>query len=70
MIQPFNLTTFTAYERLLAMPDPPEMPRRGTVALQSGEPNRRIKLFPFILNRWLQHHYLAVDGEEITEADA
>jgi hypothetical protein len=64
MIQPFDPVCFDAYARLLALPDPPEMPRRGHVVRWEGSPNRRAKLFPLILWGWLQHHYLVVDGEE------
>lgn len=64
MMQPFDPTSYDAYARLLALPDPPEMPRRAHIAVYAGAPNRRMTLFPHLLNRWLQHHYLAVDGED------
>lgn len=65
MIQPFDLATFNAYERLLALPDPPEMQgRRGHVRTVEGKPNRRQTIVPGMLTGWLQHHYLLVDGEE------
>jgi hypothetical protein len=65
MIQTFDLVTFNAYEQLLALPDPPEMPRRGHVWCQEGRPNRRVQLLPTIMTHWLQHRHLAVDGEDI-----
>lgn len=62
MMQPFDLVAFNAYERLLKMPDPPDLPRRGHVLTCDGEPNRRETMYPHLLRRWLQHHYLTVDG--------
>lgn len=69
MIHPFDLNTFNAYERLLALPDPPDLPRRGHVAVCAGEVNRRATRYPYILTGWLQRHYLAVDGDEISEQE-
>lgn len=63
MLQPFNVATFNAYERLLALPDPPDLPRRAHVRLCDGEPHRRATRYPRILIGWLQHHYMDVDGD-------
>lgn len=64
-MQPFDPVCYDAYTRLLALPDPPEMiGLRGHSMRYVGTPNRRETLFPYLLNRWLQHHYLAVDGDE------
>jgi hypothetical protein len=65
MMQPFDPVCFEAYARLLALPDPPEMQGlRGHSVRCLGQPNRRETLFPRVLIGWLQHHYLAVDGED------
>lgn len=63
MMQRVDPIAFDAYERILALPDPPDLPRRGHVLRLEGKPNRRSTLFPGILKIWLQNHYLSVDGE-------
>jgi len=63
MLQPFDPSSFDAFERLLAKPDPPDLPRRGHVRVCEGEPNRRATRYPHILTGWLQRHYMDVDGE-------
>src|SRR6478672_1255575 len=58
---------FKAFERLLAQPDPPEMPRRAHVYSCGGEPERRATRLPAILMAWLQRRHLDVDVEEPCE---
>ena len=53
-----------ALARLLAQPDPLDLPRRGHVRRCEGDPNRRATRFPGILMGWLQRRYLEVDVEE------
>jgi hypothetical protein len=55
---------FKAFERLLAQPDPPEMPRRAHVYSCDGELERRATRLPAILMGWLQRRHLDVDVEE------
>jgi hypothetical protein len=55
---------FEAFERLLAQPDPPEMPRRTHIHSCDGEPERRVTRLPALLMAWLQRRHLAVDIEE------
>lgn len=61
MLQAFDPVSYDAYERLLAQPDPPDLPRRGHVHRCDGDPNRRSKLLPSIVNQWLQRRHLTVD---------
>jgi hypothetical protein len=53
-----------AFERLLAQPDPEDLPRRARVLRYEGEPNRRSTRLPSIMMSWLQRHFLEIDGEE------
>jgi hypothetical protein len=55
---------FEAFERLLAQPDPPEMPRRTHIYSYDGEPNRRATRLPAVLMAWLQRRQIAVEMEE------
>jgi len=55
---------FEAFERLLAQPDPPEMPRRAHIYSCDGEPERRATRLPAILMAWLQRRDLDVDLDE------
>lgn len=52
-----------AYEQLLAQPDPPEMPHRGHVRLCDGDPDRRARVLPGLVTRWLQRRHLTVDEQ-------
>lgn len=56
--------TYDAFVRLLARPDPSDLPRRAHVLRCDGDPDRRATRYPAILMSWLQRHYLEVDIEE------
>lgn len=53
-----------AFARMLARPDPGDLPRRAHVTRCEGDPNRRATRLPGILMGWLQRRHLAVDIEE------
>lgn len=53
-----------AFARLLAQPDPQDLPRRAHVCRYEGDPDRRVTRLPGILMAWLQRRHLAVDSEE------
>jgi hypothetical protein len=55
---------FEAFERLLAQPDPPEMPRRTHIYSYDGESDRRATRLPALLMVWLQRRHLALEIEE------
>ena len=63
-MQTVDLVRFNAVVRLLAQPDPPDLPRRGHVFRCEGDPNRRSTRLPGILMGWLQRRHLDVDIEE------
>jgi hypothetical protein len=60
----FNPSSFEAFARLLARPDPTDLPRRGHVYRCEGDPDRRTTRLPRILMAWLQRRHLAIDTEE------
>jgi hypothetical protein len=64
MIQAFDSESLDAFARLLARPDPRDLPRRAHVYRYEGEPNRRATRLPGILMGWLQRRYLEIDIEE------
>jgi hypothetical protein len=64
MMHRFDAASLDAFARLLARPDPRDLPRRGHVRRCEGDPNRRATRFPGILMGWLQRRYLEVDVEE------
>ncbi len=64
MMQSYDPACLGALQRLLARPDPPEMPRRMHVYQCAGEPDRRETRLPGILMGWLQRRHLDVDIEE------
>ncbi len=64
MMQTFNPVCFDAFARLLARPDPGDLPRRTHVYRYEGDPNRRETRLPGILMGWLQRRHLEVDIEE------
>ena len=53
-----------AFARLLARPDPRNLPRRAHVYRFEGDPDRRATRLPGILMAWLQRRHLAIDIEE------
>jgi hypothetical protein len=58
------------FARLLARPDPRDLPRRAHVCRYDGDPDRRVTCLPGILMVWLQRRHLAVDVEEPLAAAA
>ena len=64
MLQIIDPVRFDAYVRLMAQPDPPDLPHRGHVHRCDGDPNRRATRLPRILMGWLQDRHLQVDDED------
>ena len=60
----YNPVSYDAFVRLMARPDPRDLPRRAHVNRCEGDPDRRSTRFPGILMGWLQRHYLEKDIEE------
>jgi hypothetical protein len=63
MLQTFDPTFLEAFARLLARPDPADLPRRAHIARYEGDPHRRVTRLPAILMGWLQRRYLETDVE-------
>jgi hypothetical protein len=64
VIQAVDLSYLAAFERLLATPDPPEMPRRAHLRAYGGDPERRVtRLLPLLMS-WLQRRHLELDRDE------
>lgn len=64
MMQVIDGKRFDAFVRLLAQPDPADLPRRGHILRCEGDPDRRSTRLPGILMGWLQQRHLHVDLEE------
>ncbi len=64
MMQTFDPARVVALERLLARPDPTDLPRRAHVYRCMGDPDRRETRLPGIVTRWLQRRHLDVDRDE------
>lgn len=64
MLQIIDPVRLDAFVRLLAQPDPPDLPHRGHVQRCAGDPNRRATRLPKILMGWLQERHLRIDDEE------
>lgn len=64
LVHTFASTSFDAYTRLLAQPDPTDLPRRAHVCRYEGDPNRRDTRLPGIVTAWRQHRSLELDVEE------
>ena len=62
-MQTFDPTCLESFARLLARPDPTDLPRRAHIYRCEGDPNRRSTRLPGILMAWLQHRHLAIDIE-------
>lgn len=60
----FDQASFDAFTRLLARPDPQDLPRRAHVLRCEGDPNRRTTRLQPILMGWLQRRFLEIDVEE------
>jgi hypothetical protein len=63
MRQAQNPEYVDAFVRLLAQPDPRDLPRRSHVYRCAGDPDRRSTRLPGILRGWLQRRHLSVDIE-------
>lgn len=64
MMATFDPACLAAFERLLARPDPKDLPRRAHALRWEGEPNRRsTRLVPIVMG-WLQRRFLEIDIEE------
>ena len=64
MIQRFDSASSDAIARLMAQPDPADLPRRAHVCRYEGDPNRRETRLPGIVTAWLQRRHLDLDVEE------
>ncbi len=64
MMQTYDPECLDAFARLLARPDPADLPRRGHRWRCEGDPNRRATRLPRILMGWMQRRHLDVDVEE------
>ena len=64
MMQTFDPARVEALERLLARPDPADLPRRAHVYRCLGDPDRRETRLPGIVTSWLQRRHLDLDRDE------
>ena len=64
VIQAIDPSCLAAFERLLAIPDPPEMPRRAHMRPYGGDPERRRTRLPLILMSWLQRRHMERDRDD------
>jgi hypothetical protein len=64
MLETFDPRRVDAFARLLASPQPADLPRGGQVHRCDGDPNRRTTRLPGIIMGWLQYRHLEIDGEE------
>jgi hypothetical protein len=64
MMHTFDPVRFDAFARLLARPDPADLPRRTHVYRYEGDPDRRSTRLPELFMRWLQQRHLDRDLEE------
>jgi hypothetical protein len=64
MIQTYSPACVDAFSRLLARPDPGDLPRRAHVYRCEGDPDRRATRLPGILMGWLQWRHLESDRDE------
>ncbi|HUZ03451.1 MAG TPA: hypothetical protein VNE16_11765 [Vicinamibacterales bacterium] len=65
MMQTFDPALVESLARLLATPDPVDLPRRRHVYRCEGDPDRRATRLPGLLMAWLQWRYLENDVEEL-----
>jgi hypothetical protein len=64
MMHTFDPARVEALERLLARPDPADLPRRAHVYRCMGDPDRRETRLPGIVTGWLQRRHLNADPYE------
>lgn len=58
-----DLARFEAFARLLAQPDPADLPPRAHTLRCEGDPDRRGTRLPVILMAWLQQRNSAIDQQ-------
>ena len=68
MFQTFDPGRVDAFARLLASPQPADLPAGGHVHRYDGDSNRRTTRLPAIIMGWLQYRHLEIDGEEPLES--
>jgi hypothetical protein len=61
MMYTHDAVNLDAFVRLLARPDPADLPRRAHVQRYEGEPNRRLTRLPPIMMAWIQRRHLEID---------
>ena len=64
MMQTHDPVNLDAFARLMARPDPADLPRRAHVHRYDGDPNRRLTRLLPIHMAWLQRRHLDVEVEE------
>jgi len=64
MLQTFDPRRVDAFAKLLASPQPADLPSGGQVHRCAGDPDRQATRLPAILMGWLQHRHLDIDAEE------
>jgi hypothetical protein len=64
MMHTFDPVSFNAFARLLAQPDPTDLPRRANVRRCEGDPNLRATRLPGTHMVWLRRCHLETDVEE------
>ena len=64
MMQVFDPVSYNAFARLLAQPDPADLPRRAHTVSCEGGSTRRVTRLPAILMAWLQRRHLESEIEE------
>ena len=64
MFRRFDASRFDAFMRLLAQPDPLDLPRRAHALRCPGDPDCRATRLPLIFTAWQQRRCLAIDGED------
>jgi hypothetical protein len=64
MMQMSDPARFDAFARLLARPDPTDLPRRAHAFRCEGDPDRRATRLPGIFMGWLQRRHLEIDVQE------
>jgi hypothetical protein len=64
MFETFDPGRVDAFARLLASPQPADLPRGGHVHRYDGDSSRTTTRLPGIIMGWLQYRHLEIDGEE------
>ena len=63
MMQVIDPQRYDAFVRLMALPDPADLPHRGHILRCEGDPDRRSTRLPTILMGWLQRRHLDMEVE-------